>query len=594
MSDQSGAATAAGKSPSAGFRFPLLEGVRPVDGRRVPTEIVAGITLAALAIPEVMGYTSIAGMPVITGLYTILIPIALFALLGSSRHLVVGADSATAAIMAAGLAGLAATGSAEYVALAGMLAIITGVYLLAARVLRLGFLADFLSRTVLIGFLTGVGIQVACGQFSGLFGIPKSGSGPLRQVYETFVHWSQVSWSTFAVSAAVLLVIFAGGRLVKRVPWALIAVVGSIVVSKYADLSAHGVGTLGTVPGGLPRISWPGVPSSAWGTLLATAASIFVVVLAQSAATSRAYAAKFGDDFDENVDLVGLSLANIGAGLSGAFVVNGSPTKTSMVDKAGGRSQLAQLVTAAVVLVVLLFLTKPLSYMPDAVLAAVVFLIGVELVDVRGMHAILRSRPLEFGVAVVTAVIVVAVGVEQGIIVAIVLSIVMHLRHSYKPSNRLLIAAEAGDWKDVPLESGAQARPGLLIYRFGAALYYANTARLMDQLRALARDAEPRARWLCLYCGAVGDIDFSGSFALREAVKELAAQGVTLVLAGVLRPVMDELRRDGLDKLIGEDHFFEGPHELLLAYDALPVADAAGETTPAAKPAAGADTPPAQ
>ena len=196
-----------------------------------------------------------------------------------------------------------------------------------------------------------------------------------------------MSWSTFAVSAAVIGTIVIGGRLAKRIPWALIAVIGSIVASEVFDLSAHGVATLGPVPSGLPSLTWPSVPSSAWGTLFATAASIFVVVLAQSAATSRAYAAKFNDDFDENVDLVGLSLANVSAGLTGTFVVNGSPTKTAMVDKAGGRSQLAQLVTAAIVLIVLLFLTKPLSYMPDAVLAAVVFLIGIELVDVRGMRS---------------------------------------------------------------------------------------------------------------------------------------------------------------------------------------------------------------
>ena len=445
--------TDAGTSPAGPqakrrrFPVPLLEGVRPVDRRRIPAEIIAGVTLAALAIPEVMGYTSIAGMPVITGLYTILIPIALFALFGSSRHLVVGADSATAAIMAAGLAGLAATGSAQYVALAGMLAIITGVYLLLARAIRLGFLADFLSRTVLIGFLTGVGIQVACGQFSGLFGIPKSGSGPIQQVVNTFKDWSSVSWSTFAVSAAVIGAIVIGGRLAKRIPWALIAVIGSIVASEVFDLSAHGVATLGAVPSGLPSLTWPNVPSSAWGTLFATAASIFVVVLAQSAATSRAYAAKFNDNFDENVDLVGLSLANISAGLTGTFVVNGSPTKTAMVDKAGGRSQLAQLVTAGIVLVVLLFLTKPLSYLPSAVLAAVVFLIGIELVDVNGMRSILRLRRLEFVVALITAATVVFVGVEQGIILAIVLSIIIHLRHSYRPYDRLLVPEEGGDWR---------------------------------------------------------------------------------------------------------------------------------------------------
>jgi sulfate permease, SulP family len=564
--------TAAPVVKKARRKFPvqLLEGVRPLDRKRIPLEIVAGVTLAALAIPEVMGYTSIAGMPVVTGLYTILVPIALFALLGSSRHLVVGADSATAAIMAAGLAGLAAADSSQYVALAGMLAIITGVYLLLARVFRLGFLADFLSRTVLIGFLTGVGIQVACGQFSGLFGIPKSGSGPIEQVANTFQSWSKVSWSTFAVSISVLLIIVVGGRLARRIPWALIAVIGSIVASEVWDLSSHGVTTLGTVPGGLPSVSWPSVPSSAWATLLTTAASIFVVVLAQSAATSRAYAAKFNDDFDENVDLVGLSLASISAGLTGTFPVNGSPTKTAMVDKAGGRSQLAQLVTAAIVLIVLLFLTKPLSYMPNAVLAAVVFLIGVELVDYKGMRNILRLRRAEFLIALLTAAIVVFIGVEQGIIAAIVLSIIFHLRHSYRPYDRLLVPRDDGDWAFDTLESGTQARPGLIIYSFGASLYYANANRFAEEARDLLKAASPAARWFCLHASSIDDIDFSGSFMLRVLVKELDAHGVTFVMAEVPDPVMKELERDGLVDVIGKDHIFPGHHELFAAYEALP------------------------
>jgi MFS superfamily sulfate permease-like transporter len=241
-----------------------------------------------------------------------------------------------------------------------------------------------------------------------------------------------------------------------------------------------------------------------------------------------------------------------------------------MVDKAGGRSQLAQLVTAAVVLVVLLFLTKPLSYMPNAVLAAVVFLIGVELVDVRGMRGILRSRPIEFLIALLTAAIVIFVGVEQGIIAAIVLSIIFHLRHSYRPYDRLLVPQDDGDWTFDTLESGRQARPGLLIYRFGASLYYANGNRFAEEVRDLLKAASPSVRWFCLHASAIDDVDFSGSFMLRNLVKELADHGVTLVLTEVPDPVMKELERDGLVDLIGKDLVFPGHEELLAAYAALP------------------------
>ena len=420
-------------------RLPVLQGVLPLDPKHLSVDIVAGITLAALAIPEVMGYTSIAGMPVITGLYTIVLPISLFALLGSSRHLVVGADSATAAIMYAGLVGLAAPASPEWVSLAGWLALLTAVYLVLARVLKLGFLADFLSRTVLIGFLTGVGIQVACGQLADMFGVTKTGSGPVAQALNAIKSLPQANTTTVPVSPSVIAVISGGKLLTKKVPWALLAVVGAIAASAYLDLAADGVAVLGTVPSGLPKLAIPTLPqSSAWSALLATALSIFFVILAQSAATSRAYAVKYDDAFDENLDLVGLSLANVAAGVTGTFVVNGSPTKTQMVDSAGGSSQISQLTTAAIVVVVLLFLTKPLSYMPMAVLASVVFIIGVELVDVQGMRSVLSARPVEFWVAAITAAVVVVVGVEQGIVLAIVLSLVAHVRHSYRPHNVLV------------------------------------------------------------------------------------------------------------------------------------------------------------
>ena len=578
-------AAKAAAEPRTKRRFPvrLLEGVRPFDKKRFPLEIVAGITLACLAIPEVMGYTSIAGMPVITGLYTIVLPVILFALLGSSRHLVVGADSASAAIMFAGLAGLATVASPSYVALAGMTALMVGAFLLLARILRLGFLADFLSRTVLIGFLTGVGIQVACGQFSGLFGIPKSGSGPIAQVVNTFKHWSQVSWTTFAVSISVILIIFVGGRLMHRIPWALIAVIGAIVASYALDLSAHGVSTLGTVPSGLPSLTWPSIPSADHVKLLGTAVSIFVVVLAQSAATSRAYAAKFNDDFDENVDLIGLSAASLGAGVTGTFVINGSPTKTAMVDNAGGRSQLAQLTMALVVIIVLLFLTVPLGYMPNAVLAGVVFLIGVELVDIKGMRKILRLRPAEFVVALITAATVIFVGVEQGIILAIVISIVAHLRHSYRPYDRVLFPKRGGDWGDEAVASGEQAAQGLLVYRFGASLYYANASRFAAEVRDLVAKGAGPVRWFCLAAGNIEDLDFSGSAVLKATLEGLGRRGITFVATDVQEPVLAELKRDGLLEVIGEDHVFEGLGDALRAYQALPAAsEKAGGEAPAA------------
>jgi MFS superfamily sulfate permease-like transporter len=470
--------------------------------------------------------------------------------------------------MFAALTPLAAAGSPQYVALAGMLAIMAGAFLLLARILRLGFLANFLSRTVLIGFLTGVGIQVACGQLAGMFGYAKAGKGAVAEVVNWARDLGQTSITTVAVSMAVLALLVVGGRLLKRVPWALIAVVGAIVVSAVFSLSSHGVAVIGTVPGGLPRLGWPSIPADDYAKLATAALSIFVVILAQSAATSRAYAAKFEDEFDENVDLVGLGVANLGAGLTGTFVVNGSPTKTAMVDDAGGRSQLAQLVTVAIVLVVLMLLTKPLSYLPEAVLASVVFLIGIKLVDVDGMRTVRRQRPVEFGVALATTAIVVLLGVEQGIVLAILLSIVAHLRHSYAPYDRLLVRVEHKMWKSLPLDSGAQARPGLLIYRFGASVYYANASRFADEVRCLLRDATEPVRWFCLAGETMADLDFTGSTVLVRVLARLAKEGITFVACDIQKPVLRELERDGLLETIGAEHIFGDTDDVIKAYKA--------------------------
>ena len=550
-------------------RLPVLQGILPLDSARIPIDIIAGITLAALAIPEVMGYTKIAGMPVVTGLYTILIPTALFALFGSSRHLVVGADSATAAIMAAGLVGLAATASPEYVAYAGILALLAAVFLIVARLIKLGFLADFLSRTVLIGFLTGVGIQVAIGQISGMLGIPGGGAGPIQKLATDLQQIDQINVWTLGISIAVLVIIVGSRMISKKIPGPLIAVIGAIAASYYFDFAAQGVSVLGTVPGGLPKLGFPTgetlSPSILW-QLAGTAFSMFIVILAQSAATSRAYATRYSESFSENVDLVGLGLANIGAGLSGTFVVNGSPTKTQMVDSAGGHSQLSTLTMAGVVLIVLLFLTKPLAYMPNAVLASVVFLIGIELVDVKGMRKILAQRPAEFWVAMVTAAVVVFIGVEQGILLAMLLSVLVHTRHGYKPKNSVLAIDQAGRLKAAPVSSHAEVLPGLVVYRFTHSMYYANAEFFTQEVLDLVTQADPPLAWLCLDGIAIDEVDFSAAAAMTEMVKLLQERNVKLVLAEIDSLVRAELDRSEVTELIGKDAIFETLEDVVAAY----------------------------
>ena len=326
--------------------------------------------------------------------------------------------------------------------------------------------------------------------------------------------------------------------------------VGAILASYLFDFASHGITTIGSVPSGLPPLGLPAIPAdqlvSDVTALLPVVFSMFILILAQSAATSRAYAMKYGDSFDENVDLVGLGLGNLAAGLSGTFVVNGSPTKTEMVDGAGGRSQIAQVTTGVIVVVVLLFLTVPLSYMPNAVLSAVVFLIGLKLVDYVGMDRIYQLRRDEFVVALITAATVVIVGVEQGIILAIVLSVVVVLMHVYKPHDRVVSFTSEGRPQLGSVAEPVQAAPGLVIYAFGAELFYANASRFSEEIMGIVETADPPLRWLGLDAAAIGDIDFSGADSVRQIRDELEGRGAKLVLCSVDPAVGRLLDANGL------------------------------------------------
>jgi sulfate permease, SulP family len=555
--------------PRAALRRWLpLPGVLPVTRQGLAADALAGLTLAALGIPEVLGYARIAGMPVVTGLYTLLLPMAAFAVLGSSRHLVVAADSATAAIMAATLTGLAAAGSPRYVQLAGLAALMAGGLLALARLARLGFLANFLSRTVLLGFLAGVGVQVAVSQLPDMLGVSVQPTGTVRRLVAVARALPDARPLTIAVSAAVIAAMLIGRRLTSKIPSALIAVVAAIAVSWLARLSAHGVAVLGPVPHGLPALALPAFGLHDVRALLGAAASMFVVILAQSAATSRAYAAKYGEtSFSEDTDLLGLAAANIAAAFSSTFAVNGSPTKTQMVDGAGGRSQLAQLTTTAVVLVVLLVVTGPLAYLPIAVLAAVVFLIAAELVDVPGLRRILTVRRDEFAVAMLAALAVIVLGVQEGIVLAVVVSIIDHLRHSYRPRSSVLVKSASGHWQAGPVQPGARTEDGLIVYRFGTSLYYANASRLADDLTMLVSAGGP-VRWLVLDGAAIGDVDYTAAAVLSRVIGRLTERGIVLAAASLLQPVRDQLSRYGIRVGHGLAACYDTPGEALEAFHA--------------------------
>ena len=548
-------------------RWPLGQGLLPFNKATLSGDIMGGIILAAIGIPEVMGYTKIIGTPVVTGLYTMLLPMLAFAIFGSSRHLVVSADSATAAMVAAALTALSFTpNTPQYVAMTSLVALVAGAMLVGARILRAGFLGDFLSRTVLIGFLTGVGLQVAVGEVHGMLGMAKRGHGFFPQLYLIAKHASEIQWNSVYISLAVLLIVVGFEWLSPRFPGGLLAVIGMIAASAWFRWGDHGVEVIGTVPGGLPHFALPHVSWHDVGLVLSISFSCFIVILAQSAATAHAYALKYQESFDQNVDLAGLAAANLIAGSCGTFVVNGSPTKTAIVDDGGGRSQVAHLTTAMMVLLVLLFLTKPLGYLPNAVLAAIVFLIGIKLIHYREMADIYRGKRREFYLATLTAVTVVGIGVEQGILLALALSLLLHVHHSYHPHTAVIVRDPVLYWRMEKVAPDVFTEPGLIIYWFGADLFYANAGRFSEEARRVVTESSLPVRWLAVDAGAITDIDYSAGATLKELHDDLAELGVVLALARISEGVRWDLTRLGLIEIIGQDKIFESRRACVEAY----------------------------
>ncbi len=559
-------------SPFARLMPPALAGYRPAW---LCTDIIAGLTLAAVAIPETMGYTSIAKVPVVTGLYTVIFPAIVFGLLGSSRLLVVGADSATAAILAAGLAGLGIAGlqpdSPQWLALTSLTALICGVLLVIARVLRLGFLGDFLSASVLIGFLTGVGIQVFTGQLPDMLGISKGTGNWFEQQWHTITNLGNIDWPTFAFAAGALVIIVGFKRFLPKVPGAIVAVVLSIVISAAVDAGGHGVAVVGTVQGGFPPIGLPsGVGWADVPKVLGTAFSCFVLIIAQSAATSRSFAMRHGQRVDVNRDIVGLSGANLAAGLTGTFVVNGSPTKTQILDEQKGKTQVANLTMAVVVLLVVLFLTGLLTDMPESVLGAIVFLIGIDLIDIAGLRRVWVARRSECVIAIATGVVVFAFGVEQGIVLAIVLSLVEMVRRQYRPE-RFVIGVDAdGDPTYTMAKSGLQSAPGLLVFRYDADLFYANANQFSDDVQGLITSAPDPVRWLVLDCSSIPDVDYSAGVAIDNLITFVHNRGATFALAALDPDLRATLSQQGVLKMLNVDHIYDSVVEAVRAFLATP------------------------
>ena len=541
----------------------ILGGLRPLTRKGIISDLLAGVSVASVNIPQVLGYARIAGAPVVTGLYTVVFPLMAFALFGSSRHLIVAADSATAAIFAGSLSTMATPGGAQYMALVSMVAMLTAGLLFMARIFRLGFLADFLSRTVLVGFLTGVGLQVCIAMLSDMTGVATTSRYTLGRAWQVMQGLAHPNVPTLSLAVIVAAAVLLGNRFARRLPIALVAVLGTIAASAAFDFGHQDIALIGPVLGGLPALKFPQVTWSEILALMPISASCFVMIIAQSAATSRGFAQRYQETVDSDADILGLAAANLAASLSGALVVNGSPTQTAMAERMGARSQVAQLMLACVVITVLIFLTGPLQYLPRCVLAAIVFTIAVGMIDIFRLRSIRRESPGEFALAIVTAATVVALGVEQGILLAIALSLFRHVRHSYQPHTMVLMPNEHGTWVPMPATPGCTTTADLIVYRFGADLFYANANRFTDEVRMLIQCAPSPIRWFIVDCAAITDLDYSAALSIRDLLAELQRRQITVVFGRANPYLRSDMDRHCISPAVGASRIFSTLHEAI-------------------------------
>lgn len=522
--------------------------LRGVNRTGLPRDVVAGITVAAIAIPEGLGYAKIAGLPVQTGLYCALLPPLFFALLGSSRQLVVGADSATAALVAAGAGAVAVAGTQDYVDAVAVLGLFIGLFLVLIAVAGLDFLADLISQPVLAGFLSGVGVSLMIGKLPGMLGLEASGT-TWDKLVATVEGLGDINAASAALGIGTVVVMLALEERLPRVPAALVALSAATLAGVLLNAESRGVAMVGALPAGLPGLSWPGVDPGEFARMAATAASIAVVILAQSAAVSRSFALQNGYPVSVRQDMLGLAAANVGSAVGQGFAINGSPPRTAAGDSAGGRSQVINVAQAVTVGAVLLFLTGLFDYIPSPVLDGVVFAIGYKLIKWATLRDVGRARRSELLVALVALVVVAFVGVEQGILLAILLSLIDRLRRQYRPHDDVLVA----DGVIAPRLLRRMAVPeanldGLLVFRFGAALFFENATYFAERVRALLAEAKDPVRLLVLDCAAMEDVDYTGAHTLADLGRELRAGGGDVVVTELSDAVVAMLRATGVDQ----------------------------------------------
>lgn len=559
--------------PLSRVRPPLVDQVAGYSRRDVSRDLIAGVVLAAVLVPTGMGYAVASGLPPINGLYATIIPLLVYALVGPSRILVFGPDSSLAPLLASAVIPLAAGDPKRAVAIGMLVSLIAGALCVLGAIGRFGFLADLLSKPVQYGYLNGIALTVLATQLPKTLGISSRADDVIQAVRDLVegLDVGAVNWRSAVIAASTIIVVIVGRAIDRRVPGALIAVVGAAIVVRFAHLGSHGVSVVGDLPRGFPLPRWPGV---AWGDLteiVPVAVGVAFVSFADTSVLSRTYASKTGQRVDANRELFALGAVNLASGVLQGFPVSSSQSRTPVAEDAGSKSQLTGLVGAGIVALLVLSVPMAFRYLPSAALSGIVITAALRLVQLGGVLRLKMARRSEFLLSLVAFAAVVLLGPIKGIGVAIALSLLNFMRKVWRPYATELVRVDGlQGFHDIIRHPEGDRVPGLLLYRFGAPLFFANAGFLeQDLLRRINEHGSgpgPDIRWVVVLGEAITDVDSTAAEGLGELLDLLEARGVVLVFARLKGTVRDRLEPYGLVQRIGRERFYPTTSEAISAY----------------------------
>ncbi|MBS1836738.1 MAG: SulP family inorganic anion transporter [Actinobacteria bacterium] len=535
---------------------PGLVTLRRYEAGWLRFDLVAGIVLAAILVPQGMAYAELAGLPPVTGLYTTIACLVAYAIFGPSKVLVLGPDSSVSPLILASITALVVVGDpGSAIALAGMLAVLVGLIEIGLGVAKLGFVADLLSSEVRVGYMNGLAVTIVVGQLPKLFGFSTDADGFVAELKAFWNGLDQTNRTTLITGLAVLLVLLVLPRITTRIPAVLVAIVGVTVVSALLGLADEGVKTVGTLPQGFPTPSLPWTSASDALALMVGAVGITMVSLTDTIATASSFASRRGDEVDANAEMVGVGVANIAAGFFQGFAVSVSGSRTAVADQSGARTQATGLVGAGLVALLLLVFNGLLADLPQTALAAVVIAAALSLADLGALARFARLRRSSLLLSLVASAGVIFLGVLQGIVVAIVLAILLFFRRNWWPHGTVLVEVpELGGWHAASAYPDGREAAGIVVFRWEAPLFFANAGQFRDQVRTLVRDRGPD--YVVLQCEAVTDIDVTAAEVLKDLDEELNAKGVHLAFVELRDRLRDLIVRYDLQATLQAEHFF--------------------------------------